>query len=231
MTSVVFLRAVNVGGANRCQPALIAKQLAKFGVVNIGAVGTFVVREDVSESVMRAAIARKLPFKCEIMICPARDIIKLTSKDPFDGQPSGPNITRFVSVSVRPFRRGVRSALRQTSNLKPQTSQLGIRSDLHQTSTASPARTIKPQTSRIRSEPHQTSNLKHQTFELPLSLPSDDDWLLKIIAIEGRFVLGLYRRQMKAISYLSKIEKKFGVAVTTRNWNTIQKIVQILNET
>jgi hypothetical protein len=70
MSSVVFLRAVNVGGANRCQPAVIAKQLAQFGVINIGAVGTFVVRENVSESVLRHAIAKKLPFKCEIMICP-----------------------------------------------------------------------------------------------------------------------------------------------------------------
>ena len=77
MKSVVFLRAVNVGGANRCRPALLAKQLAKFGVINIGAVGTFVVREDVSESTLRSAIAKKLPFKCEIMVCPARDIISL----------------------------------------------------------------------------------------------------------------------------------------------------------
>ena len=60
MASVIFLRAVNVGGTNRCQPALIAKQLAKFGVVNIGAVGTFVVREKVSDSALRAALARKL---------------------------------------------------------------------------------------------------------------------------------------------------------------------------
>jgi hypothetical protein len=37
MPWVVFLRAVNVGKANRSQPPLIAKQLAKFGVVNIGA--------------------------------------------------------------------------------------------------------------------------------------------------------------------------------------------------
>src|SRR5436305_14112105 len=101
MRWVVFLRAVNVGSANRCQPALIAKELANFGVVNIGAVGTFVVREDVSESVLRAAIAKKLPCKCEIMICPARDIIKLASKDPFAGQPSGPDITRFVSVAAK----------------------------------------------------------------------------------------------------------------------------------
>src|SRR5207244_1674101 len=104
MPSVVFLRAVNVGGTNRCQPALIAKELARFDVVNIGAVGTFVVRESVSESALRAAIAKKLPFTCEIMICPARDIIKLSSKDPFSRQPSGPNITRFVSVLAKRLR-------------------------------------------------------------------------------------------------------------------------------
>src|SRR6058998_1088916 len=173
MRWVVFLRAVNVGKANRCQPAQIAKELAKFGFVNVGAVGTFVVREDVTESVLRDAIAKKLPFKCEIMICPAGDIIKLASKDPFSRQPAGPNITRFVNVLAK----------------------------------------------RLPSPP-----------PLPLRLPSDDDWLLKIIAIEGRFVLGLYHRQMKAISYLGKIEKKFGVAATTRNWNTIQKVAQILND-
>lgn len=189
MSSVVFLRAVNVGKANRCQPALIAKQLRKFDIVNIGAVGTFVVREDVSESTLRAAIAKKLPFKCEIMICPARDIIKLASKDPFAQQPSGPNITRFVNVLARPLQSGIRSDLHQTSKIKPQTSQLP---------------------------------------PLPLGLPSDNDWLLKIIAIQDRFVLGLYRREMKAINYLGQIERKFGVAATTRNWNTIQKVVQVL---
>src|SRR5437868_6552703 len=63
---------------------------------------------------------------------------------------------------------------------------------------------------------------------LPLSLPSDDDWLLKIIAIQDQFVLGMYRRQMKAISYLGKIEKRLGVPVTTRSWNTIEKIGKIL---
>jgi uncharacterized protein (DUF1697 family) len=151
----------------------------------------------VSESALRAAIARKLPFKCEIMICPARDIVKLTSKDPFSRQPSGPNITRFVSVLAKRLRGG-------------------IRSDLQQTSAASPARTIKPQTSQLP--------------PLPLSLPSDDDWLVKIIAIQDRFVLGLYRRQMKAITYLGKIEKRLGVPATTRNWNTIEKIVKILRQ-
>src|SRR5205823_9573378 len=115
MPSVVFLRAVNVGGTNRCQPALIAKELDEFGVVNIGAVGTFVVREDVSETALRSALVRKLPFECEIMICPARDIIKIVrqwtdspwraSKDPVSRQPSGTDITRFVSVLHKRLRR------------------------------------------------------------------------------------------------------------------------------
>jgi uncharacterized protein (DUF1697 family) len=171
MRQVVFLRGVNVGKGNRCQPAVIARELTKFGVINIGAVGTFVVRKDVSESALRAAIVKKLPFKCEIMICPARDIIKLASKDPFSEQPSDPNITCFVNVLAK----------------------------------------------RLPSPP-----------PLPLCLPSDDDWLLKIIAIENRFVLGLYRREMKAIGYLGKIEKLLGVPATNRNWNTIEKVAKIL---
>src|SRR6266496_3131628 len=76
-----------------------------------------------------------------------------------------------------------------------------------------------------------SSNIEHQRSQLPslpVSLPSDNDLLLKIIAIRGRFVLGLYRRQMKAISYLGKIEKLLGVPATTRNWNTIEKVVKIL---
>jgi uncharacterized protein (DUF1697 family) len=83
MCWVVFLRAVNVGKTNRCQPAVIASQLSKFGVINIGAVGTFVVREDVTESSLCAAMAKQLPFKCEIMVCPAREIIRLATAHPF----------------------------------------------------------------------------------------------------------------------------------------------------
>jgi hypothetical protein len=40
----------------------------------------------------------------------------------------------------------------------------------------------------------------------------------------------LYRRQMKAISYLGKIDKRLGVSVTTRNWNTIEKVAKILSQ-
>jgi len=100
MRWVVFLRAVNVGGANRCQPALIAKELAKFGIVNIGAVGTFVVREDVSESALREAIDKKLPFKCEIMICPAKEIADLAKENPLKGE-TGNDINAHVTILAR----------------------------------------------------------------------------------------------------------------------------------
>ena len=172
MKWVVFLRAVNVGGANRCQPALIAKQLSKFGVINIGAVGTFVVRKDVSESTLRAAIAKKLPFKCEIMICPARDIIKLASKDP------------FARTTSRTGHNAVRQRAGQTNSL----------------AAASPSQPARRTTTGCSG----------------------------VIGIEDRFVLGLYRRQMKAIGYLGKIEKLLGVPATNRNWNTIEKIVKLL---
>jgi uncharacterized protein (DUF1697 family) len=172
MASVVFLRGVNVGGANLCKPAALAKQLSKLDIVNIGAVGTFVVRENVGTSALRTAIAKKLPFQCEIMICPAKAIVDLTRKDPFSRHPSGPEITRFVSV-------------------------------MHKRPAKLPS--------------------------LPLSLPSADDWLLKIIAIQDQFVLGIYRRQMKAITYLGKIEKLLGMSATTRSWNTIEKVMKILS--
>jgi uncharacterized protein (DUF1697 family) len=171
MQRVVFLRGVNVGRANRCQPALIAKQLAGFGLVNIGAVGTFVVRESVSESILREEISKQLPFKTEIMICPASDILGLVASNPFAKQPSRPEITRFVNVLHKPLR---------------------------------------------------------NKLLLPLCLPSEKDWLLKVIAMEGRLVLGLYRREMKAISYLGKLEKQLGEPATTRNWNTIEKVAKVL---
>ena len=45
-----------------------------------------------------------------------------------------------------------------------------------------------------------------------------------------RFAFGLYRRQMKAIGYLSKLDKMFGVPVTTRSWSTILTVAKILKQ-
>ena len=114
---------------------------------------------------------RRLPFEAEIIICDGRDLISVSSGDPFAGEPSRPDIVRFVSVLSRP----------------------------------------------LRTPP-----------SIPISFPPDGEWLLRVLATKGRFVFGVYKRQMRAISYLGQMEKLFGVPTTTRNWNTINAIVKIL---
>jgi hypothetical protein len=61
-----------------------------------------------------------------------------------------------------------------------------------------------------------------------MSFPSSGEWLLKILARDDRFVFGVYRRQMKVISYLGAFDQLFGVPATTRNWNTIAAIAKAL---
>ena len=63
---------------------------------------------------------------------------------------------------------------------------------------------------------------------IPITFPPDGDWQMRILSAKNRFVVGVYRRQMKAISYLGQIDKLFGVPATTRNWNTIMAIVRVL---
>lgn len=172
MALVVFLKGVNVGGYRTFRPAVLAQGMKRFDVVNIGAAGTFVIRKPVSRTELRAEIARRLHFQVEMMICSGADVARLASGDPFAGQPSGPQVVRFVSVLAK------------------------------------------------RPKPLSA---------VPLDFPRDGGpWSLRVLAQRDRFVIGLYRREMKAISYLGQLEKVFGVSVTTRNWNTILKVAQIL---
>ena len=63
---------------------------------------------------------------------------------------------------------------------------------------------------------------------LPVTFPSDGEWLVRVMASQGQFVFGMYRRHMKTISYLGQIDKLYGVPATTRNWNTINALMRIL---
>jgi len=63
---------------------------------------------------------------------------------------------------------------------------------------------------------------------LPVSFPPGGEWLVRVIASKKQFVFGMYRRHMKTIGYLGRIDKLFGVPATTRNWNTILAVVRIL---
>jgi uncharacterized protein (DUF1697 family) len=63
----------------------------------------------------------------------------------------------------------------------------------------------------------------------PAAFPPRGQWLLRILATEGRYVFGLYRRHMKVIGYLGALDRLLGVQVTTRNWNTVTAIAGVLN--
>lgn len=65
---------------------------------------------------------------------------------------------------------------------------------------------------------------------MPIRLPREGAWLLRILARQNRFLVGVYRRQMRAISFLGMIDRLFGVVVTTRNWNTITSVIKVLRD-
>jgi uncharacterized protein (DUF1697 family) len=63
---------------------------------------------------------------------------------------------------------------------------------------------------------------------LPVFFPSEAEWLVKVIAADDRFVFGIYRRHMKTIAQLGKVDALFDAPATTRNWNTIASVLRIL---
>jgi uncharacterized protein (DUF1697 family) len=171
MALIVFLRGVNVGGHRTFRPSILAREMSDYDVVNVGAAGTFVVRKPGSRATFRTALLRKLPFEAEIVLCDGRDLLRLETENPFAGEPSSPDVVRFVSILSKAG--GVRTSL-------------------------------------------------------PVAFPSDGPWLVRLIASDGQFVFGMYRRHMKTIGYLGQIDKLYRVPATTRNWNTITAILRIL---
>ena len=63
---------------------------------------------------------------------------------------------------------------------------------------------------------------------LPIAVPREGEWYVRLVAFRNRFVFGVYRRHMKTIGYLGQIDKLFGVPATIRSWKTMMAIVQIL---
>ncbi|MBV9503021.1 MAG: DUF1697 domain-containing protein [Acidobacteriaceae bacterium] len=66
-------------------------------------------------------------------------------------------------------------------------------------------------------------------ISLPITLPQSGEWFVRIIGSRNRLVFGVYRRHMKTIGYLGRIDEIFGSPATTRSWNTIQSVLRILN--
>jgi uncharacterized protein (DUF1697 family) len=171
MTSVVLLRGVNVGGHRTFRPSVLARQLRRYDLVNVGAAGTFVVRRSVSTTKLRAELAGRLPYETHVMICSGSDLLRLAWSNPFTGQRSAPNVVPFVSVLAR---------------------------------------------------------VRRPSTPLPLRFPATGAWGMRILGQQGRFVFGLYRRTMRAITHLEQVDRIFGAPATTRNWNTIMAVAHLL---
>ena len=171
MALVVLLKGLNVGGHRTLRPSVLARDLARYDTVNIGAAGTFVIRKPVTRTKLRAEIARRVPFAADVMICDGADVLRLVSEDPFAQQPSDRSIIQFVSVLAR---------RRQASS------------------------------------------------PIPFDIPAEGEWGVRVLGLRDRLVYGLYRRQMKAIGYLGRLEQIFGVSATTRSWSTILSIARAL---
>ena len=98
MALVVFLRGINVGGHRTFRPSILARDMSDYGVVNVGAAGTFIVRKPGPRAKFRAELLRKLPFEAEAVLCDGRDLIRLEMENPFGAKPSRPDMVRFVSI-------------------------------------------------------------------------------------------------------------------------------------
>jgi uncharacterized protein (DUF1697 family) len=101
---IVFFRGINVGGHRTLRPSALAKELGAYGVVNVGAAGTFIVRKPGSRTRFMAELRRKLPFEAEIAFCDSRDLSRLETENPFGPDPPSRDVVRFVSILSRASR-------------------------------------------------------------------------------------------------------------------------------
>lgn len=173
MALIVFLRGVNVGGNKTFRPSVLARELSRYEVVNVGAAGSFVVWKPPSPSEFCAILREKLPFHSESFVFEASEFLRVTQENPFGCKPCAPEITRFVMFL-------------------------------------------------------QKANAKR--VSMPIVFPEDGDWLVRLITAKHRFVFGEYRRHMKTIGYLGRIDKLFAVPTTTRNWNTVVKVTRMIEK-
>lgn len=127
MASVVFLRAVNVGGHQKFRPSALAKDLAAFGAVNIGAAGTFVIRNPAKPAVLKEEIFRRLHFQPQIMICSAPEIIALHDDEKVQQLLRSEGEKPFVTVLQKLPRRVPRLPFEQPAGENWQVRVLGIK--------------------------------------------------------------------------------------------------------
>jgi uncharacterized protein (DUF1697 family) len=172
MALLVFLRGMNVGGHRRLRPSELARTLERFGVVSIGAAGTFVVRRPGRRARFMAELRRRLPDDAIVATCDSLDLERLETDSPLADARSGADLVPFVSVLSKPSRRHVL---------------------------------------------------------LPTVIPRDGQWFVRIVGRRQRLVYGVYRRHMKTIGHLGRIDDLFAAPATTRSWSTMLTVLRAVD--
>ena len=65
---------------------------------------------------------------------------------------------------------------------------------------------------------------------LPLAVPGEKAWSVRLDRVEGGFALGLWRRRPGGFLFPTNVvEDAFGVAATMRWWETLQRVALLLD--
>ena len=98
MSSVVFLRAANVGGFQTFRPSETAGRVRGFRIRSIGAAGTFVVVGNSPPSNVRTELLRVLPIRPSITIIPGHELLELLADPRWVAPSTDSGIRRSVSI-------------------------------------------------------------------------------------------------------------------------------------
>jgi len=86
---------------------VLARELAIYDAVNVGAAGTLVIRKPGVRAKFLAELRRRLPFDATIACCDGRDLIRLERDNPFAAEPTRSDVVQFVSILSKAGRRRV----------------------------------------------------------------------------------------------------------------------------
>ena len=130
MALIVFFRGINVGGHRNFRPGLLAKELAVYDVVSVGAGGTLIVGNAGPRAKFIAELRRKLPLKAEIAYCDGRDLLRLETENSFGPEPPRQDLVPFISNLSETSRRQVSLPVALPDDKEPLVQVIGRRDRL-----------------------------------------------------------------------------------------------------
>lgn len=100
--------------------------------------------------------------------------------------------------------------------------------DLIELETREPFRTQRPTVGLVPFVSVLSRSPRSQVH-LPTAIPSSRGWFVRVLGAHSQLVFGVYRRHMKTIGYLDRLDTLFGAPATTRSWNTMLAVLRVVN--